>query len=108
MLKKILPVLGVLALATFANPAGAVQNANVNIAYPLNGGSVNNYFTSSFSTTCPGGANTVKWGFDGTNIGSSDYYDTFSGQFLYKLPSGWHTFDVSSSCGSDSVKFFVN
>ena len=79
----------------------------VNIAYPVDGETYTNYFTSSFSTTCPGGQNDVEWGFDGTTVGKSTFYDQFSAQFSHKLPPGKHTFYVKSSCGSNEVVFKV-
>lgn len=90
--------------------AGSAQAANapVNIAYPINGGSVNNYFHSYFTTTCSGGSYTVKWLVDGVLVGSSTFYDTASVQFANKLPTGWHVLQVFSSCGQDTVKFYVN
>lgn len=90
-----------------ASIAIAQAQVPVNISYPISGGSYTNYFTSKFDVTCSGGPYTVKWGFDSTTLGSSSYYDHFSGQFGYKLPSGPHTFFVSTTCGSDSVSFQV-
>ena len=96
--------LGTLMLAT---PVDATINAAVNIVYPIDGSTVTNYFNSSFSTTCPGGANKVEWYFDGVLAGSAEFYDQFSAQFQNKLPSGNHSFKVSSSCGGDGVSFDV-
>ena len=79
----------------------------VNIAYPVDGSTVTNYFTSSFSTTCPGGGNKVEWGFDGSTEGNATFYDQFSAQFAHKLSSGTHVFWVKSSCGENRVKFEV-
>lgn len=79
----------------------------VNIAYPVSGSTVRNYFTSSFSTTCPGGQHTVEWGFDGTTIGKATFYDQLSAQFSHKLPVGSHIFWVKSSCGENRVPFKV-
>lgn len=92
---------------TAASIATAQAQVPVNISYPISGGSYTNYFTSKFDVNCAGGAYTVKWGFDSTTIGAGDYYDHMSAQFGYKLPTGWHTFWVSTSCGSDSVRFQV-
>lgn len=80
----------------------------VNIAYPVNGGAVKNYFTSVFSVTCPGGAHKVEWGFDGTTVGNSTFYDQFSAQFAHKLPVGGHVFWVRASCGENKVQFKVS
>jgi hypothetical protein len=80
----------------------------VNIAYPLNGGTTKNYFTASFSATCPGGQNKVEWGFDGTTIGNATFYDQFSAQFCHKLPTGAHTFWVKASCGENKVSFKIS
>jgi len=100
-------------------PVAAFGQAAVNIVYPVDGdtypivditpiGVVNSaYFTASFSTTCPGGQNTVKWGFDGNSTGSATFYDQFSAQFVHKLAAGVHTFKVVSSCGAESVTFKI-
>jgi hypothetical protein len=99
--------------------AGAAQaQAPVNIVYPINGGTypITNpapgalfsaYFTSSFSVTCQGGPHSVKWGFDGTAVGSATFYDQFSAQFVHKLPGGTHIFWVVSDCGDERVKFNI-
>ena len=94
-----------------------MSQSPVNIVYPIDGGTYpitdpdckvrSAYFTSSFSTTCSGGPHTVKWGFDGNSIGGAEFYDQFSGQFTWKLPSGTHTFEVSSDCGTAEVKFEI-
>jgi glycosyltransferase involved in cell wall biosynthesis len=66
------------------------------------------YFNSSFSATCPGGPHTVKWGFDGNNLGSATFYDQFTAQFTYKLPAGGHVFHVDAGgCGQERVKFNI-
>jgi hypothetical protein len=90
----------------------------VNIVYPIAGatypiadpacGAKSAYFNSSFSATCPGGPHTVKWGFDGTNLGSATFYDQFTAQFTYKLPAGGHVFHVDAGrCGQEKVKFNI-
>ncbi len=96
------------ALAFLLSTTAFAANAPVNIAYPINSGSVTNYFHSYFTTTCAGGAYTVKWSLDGVPIGSGRFYDTASIQFAYKLPTGWHVLQVVSDCGQDAVKFYVN
>lgn len=106
-MKKLVLATILVGVCSIAGAAFAVVNAPVNIAYPIAGASVKNYFTVSFSTTCPGGQNSVKWGFDGAGIGSSTFYDNFNSQFLHKLPVGTHTFDVWSSCGQERVVFNV-
>ncbi|KAJ3126350.1 hypothetical protein HK098_007614 [Nowakowskiella sp. JEL0407] len=88
-------------------PTSATINAPVNIAFPLSGGTVTNYFDTSFTVTCPGGANYVKYGFDGSSIGYSEFYDTIGVHFHYKLPAGWHVLYVSTSCGDEKMKFQV-
>ncbi|HEX5127442.1 MAG TPA: hypothetical protein VFW00_11930 [Rhodocyclaceae bacterium] len=98
--------LSAIFLFLMASVASAA-NAPVNIVYPINGNAYNNYFTSSFGATCPGGPWTAVWGFDSTTIGSGTYYDQISVQFSHKLPSGGHSFWVKTSCGSDVVKFNV-
>jgi len=92
-----------------AGASSAVVNPPVSIAYPISGSSNNNYFKVSFTVTCPGGMNKVEWAFDTTNtVGRATFYDNFNTQFLHKLPTGWHTIDVVSSCGQEHMKFFVN
>lgn len=97
-----------LAFALIISSLAQAANAPVNIAYPINASSVTNYFHSYFTTTCSGGSYTVKWLLDGVLIGSGKFYDTASIQFAYKLPTGWHSLQVISDCGSDAVKFYVN
>jgi hypothetical protein len=98
-------LVGVLAATT----GSAAINPPVSIAYPIANSSNNNYFKVSFTVTCPGGQNTVKWSFDGAlAVGSATFYDNFNTQFLHKLPSGWHSIDVIASCGQERMKFFVN
>jgi len=82
-------------------------NAPVNIALPVNNTTINNYFTSSFTATCPGGMHTVSWYLDSTLVGSATFYNSTNMNFLHKLASGWHTLTVKSSCGSDKVTFYV-
>lgn len=100
---KLLTSLG-LALAV---SSALAANAPANIVYPINGGTYNNYFTSSFGATCAGGQYTARWGFDNTTVGSGTFYDQISVQFSHKLPSGPHTFWVRTSCGYDTVQFRV-
>ncbi|MBI3230547.1 MAG: hypothetical protein HYZ45_10320 [Burkholderiales bacterium] len=105
-MKKSFVFASLLSLFAVGNIASAA-NAPVNIAYPINGASVTNYFHSSFTTTCGGGSYTVKWYLDGTLIGSGSLYDTMGVHFQHKLPTGWHSLQVVSSCGQDAVKFYV-
>ena len=100
-------VLAFLLSACAVNTVASAANAPVNIAYPINGSNVSNYFHSSFTTTCGGGSYTVKWYLDGTLIGSGSFYDTAGVHFQHKLPTGWHSLQVVSSCGQDAVKFYV-
>ncbi len=107
------------SIALALMPVAAFGQAAVNIVYPIDGSTYpivditpigvvsSTYFTSSFSTTCPGGQNTVRWGFDGNSTGSATFYDQFSAQFVHKLAAGVHTFDVVSSCGSETVTFRI-
>jgi hypothetical protein len=94
------------------------MNACINIVYPIEGGtfpksdpacgSKASYFTASFSTTCSGGDFKVRWGFDKDLLGSGEYYDQMSAQFVWKLPEGKHTFWVESSkCEREEVEFFI-
>jgi len=92
-----------------AGASSAVVNPPVSIAYPISGSANNNYFKVSFTVTCPGGMNTVKWGFDSTtSAGGATFYDNFNTQFLHKLPTGWHTLDIFATCGQEHMKFYVN
>ena len=94
-----------------------MSQSPVNIVYPIDGGTYpiidadckvkSAYFTASFGVTCAGGPRSVKWGVDGTSLGSAKFYDQFSAQFTWKLPAGSHTFFVDSSCGSGKVKFKI-
>jgi len=108
----------VFAAVLFALAGAAQAQAPVNIVYPINGGTYpitgpapgvlnSAYFTSSFSVTCPGGQWNVKWGFDGTTVGSATFYDQFTSQFVHKLPGGTHIFWVVSDCGDERVKFDI-
>jgi len=92
------------------------MNAPVNIVYPINGGSypISNpsnpqlnsaYLTFSFSVTKGGGSYRVEWGIDNQTLGTANYYDMFSAQFVWKLPGGKHEFWVKGDSGSDSVTF---
>jgi hypothetical protein len=92
---------------SFACTAASAANAPVNIVYPINNGSYQNYFTSSFGATCSGGQHTAEWGFDNTTVGTGTYYDQISVQFSHKLPTGSHVFWVKTSCGVDRVVFNV-
>src|SRR5882724_8817388 len=96
----------------------SMANVPVNIVYPINGDAYpitdpgsgplrSAYFTASFSVTCGGGAHSVKWGFDDNGIGSSEFYDQISVQFVHKLPGGEHVFFVTSDCGDDKVEFAI-
>ncbi len=108
MQKNLLRLACAALLVLGASAAHAVVNAPVNIAYPISLGSHNDYVQFSFNTTCPGGQNTVKWVLDGNTIGAADFYDNFNAEFLHKTGTGWHKFEVYSSCGQDDVKFFTN
>ena len=108
----------VLLLLLFAGVAYAV--APVNIVYPIHGASYPvgggeatggaELIEFSFSTTCPSGAHSVRWGIDGfaTALGSAKFYDQYTTQQTYKVAAGWHSFEVISSCGQDAVKFYVD
>ena len=97
-----------IGLTAFAAQASAGVPPNVHIAYPYPGMTQSNYVKVSFTVTCPGGSYSVKWGFDGASTGGATFYDNFNTQFLHKLPTGWHVVHVSSTCGEDAVRFFVN
>lgn len=106
IMKKTLLLISMLASLSVGGIASAA-NAPVNIAYPIHNSTVKNYFHSNFTTTCGGGMYTVKWYLDGTLVGNSTFYDVASVQFAHKLPAGWHSLLVVSSCGQDTVKFLV-
>jgi hypothetical protein len=90
----------------------------VNIIYPINGGTYPvggglptggaEYINASFSVTCQGGSHIVKWGFNGTQVGSEGFYDQVIVQQTYKLPAGSNSFFVKSDCGSDFVRFKID
>jgi hypothetical protein len=116
-MKKLSLAFAILAVVALAGTAQA--QAAVNIVYPINGGiyPITNpapgplfsaYITSSFSVTCAGGGHNVQWGFDaGPAVGSANFYDQTSTQFVNKLPGGNHTFWVQSDCGFSQVGFRV-
>lgn len=104
---KKLPVLIATISLLSSTVAANAANAPVNIAYPINGASVTNYFYSSFTTTCQGGLYTVAWYLDGNLVGNGTFYDTAGIHFAQKLPTGWHSLEVVSNCGQDAVKFYV-
>ena len=105
-MKKFSPLVAAIALFAMAGVAHSA-GAPVNIASPINGSSVSNYFYSSFTTTCPGGQWNVAWYLDSTLVGSGTFYNTAGVHFAHKLPTGWHSLTVKSSCGYDVVKFYV-
>ena len=90
------------------------------IVYPINGRNFpkinpscalkSAYLTFSFSVTCEGGPRKVKWGINKKTLGSAEFYDMFSSQFVWKLPKGKHKFWVRSNriCGSETIKFTVS
>ncbi len=94
-------------------------SAGVNIVYPISGGTYpitdpapgalgSAYFTSSFGATCSGGAHTVKWGVDKTQLGSARFYDQLSEQQVWKLEGGKHIFWVDAGrCGAEKVRFKI-
>jgi len=105
-MKKSLLRIAMISLLSLTAAANAA-NAPVNIDYPVKGASVTNYFYSSFTTTCQGGAYSVARCLDGTLIGNGSFYDTAGVHFAQKLPGGWHSLQVISSWRQDAVKFFV-
>ena len=96
-----------LAVLSLTVTTYAVQNAPVNIVYPIHLQSYEDYFEASFSTTCPGGSHVLEWYIDGTLIGQGEFYDQMSVQLSQKAGTGWHTLEVRSPCGADGVRFFV-
>lgn len=107
-MRKIIAGALLMGLLGLAEETTAAVPPNVHIAYPIPGSAQSNYIKVSFTVTCPGGPQNVRWGFDGTPVGSATFYDNFNSQFLHKLPSGWHIVQVWSSCGEDRARFFVN
>jgi hypothetical protein len=107
-MKKLLVLASLGAAFAVQGTTSAAVNAPVNIAYPISMSTVNNYYRVSFSATCPGGPRTVTWSVDGIQKGQANFYDNFSGQYLHKSGSGWHTLEVAASCGTEFVQFFVN
>lgn len=93
------------------------MNAPVNIVYPIQNESFPKTDSQStpnsanvafnFSVTKSGGSYNVEWGVDNQTLGQATYYDMFSTQFIWKLPSGKHEFWVRGDSGSDSVTFNV-
>jgi len=73
-----------------------MSQSPVNIVYPIDGANYpiidpdcdvkSAYFNASFGCTCGGGPRSVKWGFDGTALGSAKFYDQFSAQFTGNCP----------------------
>jgi len=108
----------IFALTALSIIPAAHAQVPVNIIYPINGGTYPvggglptggaEYINASFSVTCQGGAHSVTWGFNGTPVGSKDFYDQAIVQQTYKLPAGTNTFFVRSDCGSDIVRFRVD
>jgi len=82
----------------------------IRIVYPIEGGSYpviisdnlssSAHVTVSFSITAAGGPYKIKWGFDGTPIGGTTFYDQFTSQFMWELPAGPHTFHIVCSKGN--------
>lgn len=105
-MKKLSPLVAATALFAMAGVAHSA-GVSVNIASPISGSSVSNYFYSSFTTTCPGGQYSVTWYLDSTLVGSGTFYNTAGVHFAHKLPTGGHSLTVKSSCGYDVVKFNV-
>ncbi|MFM8333703.1 MAG: Ig-like domain-containing protein [Candidatus Methylumidiphilus sp.] len=95
-----------LALSLGADSALAF-NVSVNITHPANGSTVSDNFHSSFTSTCPGGKNTVKWYLDGVPTGSATFRDTAGVHIARKLAQGAHSLKVVSSCGADAIQFNV-
>ncbi len=111
-------IVGTFMAVVVAGIAGsALAQVPVNIVYPINGagypitdpavsGLKSAYFTASFGATC-GGDHKIRWGFDGSTLGSTVFYDQISVQFVHKLPGGKHQLWVKADCGSDEVTFAI-
>jgi len=116
MKKKVIAIL-ILVLLFSAMTVYADQ-VKVNIVYPIKGATYpitdpspgvlkSAYFTASFSVTCKGD-HKVEWGFDNAPaLGSANFYNQTSIQFVHKLPGGKHVFWVKSDCGANKVEFSI-
>lgn len=99
-------VLLALVLSISAESALAF-NVSVNITHPANGSTVSDNFHSSFTSTCPGNKNTVKWYLDGVATGSATFREKAGVHIARKLTKGAHSLKVVSSCGADAIQFNV-
>ncbi|RWX51081.1 hypothetical protein VU01_12152 [Candidatus Electrothrix marina] len=93
-----------------------MSQSTVTIVYPVEGGvypivesdslASAAYITASFSITSIGGPHKIKWGFDKELVGSTTFYDQFSGQFTWYLTAGEHMFCIASDDGSKAKVLF--
>jgi hypothetical protein len=93
-----------------------MSQSTVTIVYPVAGGvypivesdslASSAYTTASFSITSIGGPHKIKWGFDKELVGSTTFYDQFSGQFTWNLAAGEHSFCIASDDGSKAKVLF--
>ena len=107
------------AITALIGACNLAMAQNVTIVYPIAGQSYpitdpapgalqSAYIGASFSVTCSGGPHSVKWGFDGTSLGTAEFYDQISEQQVWKLPGGGHVFYVDAGrCGAKEIKFSV-
>ena len=111
-MKKICIAIVFVSLLGLAGTSYADQ-VNVNIAYPLDGGSYiisphYPFLTISFSVTCKDlEDHKVKWGYGSETLGSAKFTGQFSSQFLQKFSQGVWVIWVESDCGKNKVKIKV-
>lgn len=111
-MKKIYVAIVLVSLLGLVGTSYADQ-VNVNIAYPLNGGSYKisphyPFLTISFSVTCKDlEDHTVKWGYSSETLGSAKFRGQISLQFLQKFSQGVWVIWVESDCGKNRVKIKV-
>ena len=112
-MKKIYIATALVWILFLVGPSYADQ-VNVNIAYPLNGGSYKispqyPLLTISFSVTCKDLEDrNVKWGYSNETLGSAKFRGQYSSQFLQKFSEGVWVIWVKSDCGKNEVKIKVS
>ncbi len=99
-------------LAAFLGLLSAISTAHasngaVTISSPANNSTINGLAYLSFRSRCPQYLNSVKWTVDGHSYGNATVYNSASFDSSLRLPKGWHTLKVSSTCGMDTVIFKV-
>jgi len=111
-MKKIYIAIVLAAVSGLVGTSYADQ-VNVNIAYPLNGGSYKispdyPFLTISFSVTCKDFKDrNVEWGYNSETLGKAKFRGQISLQFLQKFSEGVWLIWVESDCGKNKVKIKV-